>query len=163
MPRIQTNRDAIDDHFSVLGFAIRSESQLYEVGVSTDSQLFRAQKEAERSRRNFYSRRAGGALRARRGEAVYVIPPDVLANFIGQQKLYFGLATYRENSKGTPDFVQAPSVDNMYVNLSVLTARGLRRLMSSSHSSGCKVETRRSVEGRHLYQAARPGIAKSPQ
>lgn len=135
MPRIQANRDAVDDRFSVLGFTVRSESPLFEVGVATDPQLFRAERKADRSRRNFFSSRAAGVLRARRGEAVYLLPPDVLSNFVGQPKLYFGLATYRDNSKGTPDHVQAPSAGNMYVSLAGLTERGLRRLATGTHSS----------------------------
>lgn len=135
MPRIQANRDAIDDRFSVLGFTVRSESPLFEVGVATDPALFRSDHKAARNRRNFFSSRSAGVLRARRGEAVYLVPPDVLANFIGQPRLYFGLATYRENSKGTPDFVQAPGDGSLYVKLSGLTERGLRRLTSSARSS----------------------------
>ncbi len=132
MPRIQANRDAIDDRFSVLGFTVRSESPLFEVGVATDPALFRVDNKAARNRRNFFSSRSSGVLRARRGEAVYLVPPDVLSNFIGQPKLYFGLATYRENSKGAPDYVQAPGAGTMYVSLSGLTERGLRRLTSSA-------------------------------
>jgi N-acetyl-anhydromuramyl-L-alanine amidase AmpD len=135
MPRIQANRNAIDDRFSVLGFSVRSESPLFEVGVATDPALFRADHKAARNRRNFFSSRAAGVLRARRGEAVYLLPPDVLANFIGQPKLYFGLATFRDNSKGTPDSVQAPGAGSMYVNLGGLTERGLRRLTSSARVS----------------------------
>lgn len=135
MPRIQANRDAIDDRFSVLGFTVRSESPLFEIGVATDPALFQADHKAARSRRNFFSSRSAGVLRARRGEAVYLLPPDVMANFVGQPRLYFGLATYRENSKGAPDSVQAPSSGNMYVNLSGLTERGLRRLVTSARVS----------------------------
>ncbi len=135
MPRIQANRDAIDDRFSVLGFTVRSESPLFEIGVATDPALFHADQKAARSRRNFFSSRSAGVLRARRGEAVYLLPPDVMANFVGQPRLYFGLATYRENSKGSPDSVQAPSSGNMYVNLSGLTERGLRRLVTSARVS----------------------------
>lgn len=129
MPRIQANRENIDDRFSVLGFTVRTESPLFEVAVATDPALFRSENRARRNQRNFHSSRsAGGAIRARRGEAVYLVPPDALANFAGQPRLYFGLATYREASGGVPDFVQAPSEGNMYVNLSGLTERGLRRL-----------------------------------
>lgn len=135
MPRIQANRESIDDRFSVLGFTIRSESPLFEVGVATDPALFNPARRGERNRRNFFSSRSAGVMRARRGEAVYLVPPDVLANFVGQPRLYFGLATYRENSRGQPDFVQAPSSGNMYVNLGGLTERGLRRLNSSARSS----------------------------
>lgn len=136
MPRIQANRDAIDDRFSVLGFTVRTESPLFEVGIATDPALFRNDQRGQRNRRNFYSSRSIGAMRAKRGEAVYLVPPDVLSNFVGQQRLYFGLATYLENSRGTPDFVQMPSAGNMYVNLAGLTERGLRRSMGSGRSSG---------------------------
>lgn len=128
MPLVRANRDKIDDRFSVLGFTIRTESPLYEVGVATDPALFRAENRPRRNRRNFFSSRSYGVLRARRGEAVYMVPPDVLAQFVGQPRLYFGLATYREGSGGVPDFVQAPTAGNMYVDLSGLTERGLRRL-----------------------------------
>src|SRR4051812_2110532 len=103
MPRIQANRESIDDRFSVLGFTVRTESPLFEVGVATDPALFRVERRGQRNRRNFYSSRGIGVIRARRGEAVYLVPPEVIANFVGQRRLYFGLATYRENSRGKPD------------------------------------------------------------
>jgi hypothetical protein len=128
MPVIRANRESIDDRFSVLGFTIRTESPLFEVGVSTDPALFDTQNRTRRSRGNFFSSRGFGALRARRGEAIYLVPPEVLANFVGQSRIYFGLATYREASGGIPDFVQSPSAGHMYVDMSNLTPRGLRRL-----------------------------------
>jgi V8-like Glu-specific endopeptidase len=131
MPRIHANRDTVDDRFSVLGFTIRTESPLYEVAVATDPALFRADARTRRSRRNFFSSRAQGALRARRGEAIYLLPQDVLSNFIGQPRLYFGLATYREGTTTQPDFVQAPTEGHMYVSTSGLTERGLRRAVSA--------------------------------
>jgi len=131
MPRIHANRDTVDDRFSVLGFTIRTESPLYEVAVATDPALFRADARARRGRRNFFSSRAQGALRARRGEAVYLLPQDVLSHFVGQPRLYFGLATYKEGSTSQPDFVQAPTEGHMYVSMSGLTERGLRRAVSS--------------------------------
>ena len=127
MPRIQANRDTIDDRFSVLGFTVRTESPLFEVAVATDPSLFKPENRARRARSNFFSSRAQGVTRARRGEAVYLVPPDVLGHFVGQPRLYFGLATYRENSRGAPDFVQAPTDGSMYVGMGQLTERGLRR------------------------------------
>ena len=129
MPRIQANRDTIDDRFSVLGFTVRTESPLFEVAVATDPNLFKPENKGRRAHANFYSSRANGVIRARRGEAVYLVPPDVLGNFVGQPRLYFGLATYRENTRGAPDFVQAPSDSSMYVSMRQLTERGLRRAM----------------------------------
>lgn len=135
MPRIQANRDTIDDRFSVLGFTVRTESPLFEVAVATDPNLFRAENRERRARANFYSSRASGVIRARRGEAVYLVPPDVLGNFVGQPRLYFGLATYRENTRGAPDFVQAPSDSSMYVSIRQLTERGLRRSLGTPGAS----------------------------
>lgn len=128
MPLIRANRESIDDRFSVLGFTVRTESPLFEIGIATDPALFRPENRTRRSRQNFYSSRAVGAIRAPRGEAVYLVPPDVLGNFVGQRKLYFGLATYRDGSGGRPDYVQAPSEGHMYVDVGGLTERGLRRL-----------------------------------
>ena len=135
MPRIQANRDTIDDRFSVLGFTVRTESPLFEVAVATDPNLFKPENRARRARTNFFSSRAHGVTRARRGEAVYLVPPDVLGNFLGQPRLYFGLATYRENSRGAPDYVQAPSDASMYVSMRQLTERGLRRSLSPQIAS----------------------------
>ena len=135
MPRIQANRDTIDDRFSVLGFTVRTESPLFEVAVATDPGLFNPENRGRRAHSNFYSSRAQGVTRARRGEAVYLVPPDVLSSFVGQPRLYFGLATYRENSRGAPDYVQAPSDGSMYVGMGQLTERGLRRSAASQSGS----------------------------
>ncbi|WP_168204234.1 papain-like cysteine protease family protein [Aliikangiella coralliicola] len=131
MPQIRANRDSIDDRFSVLGFNIQTESPLFEVGVTTDPALFHPQNRNQRNRNNFYSSRAVGAIRAPRGEAVYLLPPHVLSNFIGKQRLYFGLATYSDNSHGKPDFVQTPSNGSMYVSISGLSGRGLQRVVNN--------------------------------
>ena len=163
MPRIHANRESVDDRFSVLGFTIRTESPLYEVAVATDPALFRADAKTRRGRRNFFSSRSQGALRARRGEAVYLLPQDVLANFIGQPKLYFGLATYREGSTSQPDYVQTPSDGNMWVGLTGLTERGLRRAVSSLSPSSYGTATGRdpSLEwgGDAIAQPARAPAA----
>lgn len=135
MPLIRANRESIDDRFSVLGFTVRSESPLIEVGIATDPALFRPENRSRRTRKNFYSSRAVGAIRAPRGEAVYLVPPDVLSNFVGQRRVYFGLATYRESSGGRPDFVNAPSEGSMYVDLAGLTERGLRRMVGRGNGS----------------------------
>lgn len=128
MPVISANRDSVDDRFSVLGFTIRTESPLFEIGIATDPELFKPENRQRRNRRNFFSSRAGGVLRARRGEAVYLVPPEVMANFLGQSKLFFGLATYPEDSRGRPNAVQNPTSGSMFVNIAGLTERGLRRM-----------------------------------
>ena len=88
MPQIRANRESVDDRYSVLGFTIRTESPLFEVGIATDPALFQVANKSRRQRSNFYSSRVGGSLRARRGEAVYLLPPQVLSNFVGNPKLW---------------------------------------------------------------------------
>lgn len=127
MAVIRANRESIDDRFNVLGFTVRSEQPWFEVGLATDPELLRAEHRGKRNAGNFY---ASGVMRAgasQRGEAVYLVPPDVVARFVGQQRLYFGLATYRENDRSTPHQVQIPDRGRMYVALNGLTERGFRR------------------------------------
>ncbi|MDB5915682.1 MAG: hypothetical protein JWP22_4357, partial [Ramlibacter sp.] len=166
MPRIQANRDTIDDRFSVLGFTVRTESPLFEVAVATDPNLFKPENKGRRAHANFYSSRANGITRARRGEAVYLVPPDVLGNFVGQPRLYFGLATYRENTRGAPDFVQAPSDGSMYVSMRQLTERGLRRSMMPQGGSSYGQPNGRDASldwgGDMAVNVATPNTATAP-
>lgn len=165
MPRIQANRDTIDDRFSVLGFTVRTESPLFEVAVATDPNLFKPENRNRRAHANFYSSRAnGGVIRARRGEAVYLVPPDVLNNFLGQPRLYFGLATYRENTRGVPDFVQAPTESSMYVSMRQLTERGLRRSLQPQAGSSYGQPNGRdtSLEWGGDHAAAAPASSAAP-
>src|SRR5215467_831301 len=127
MALIRANRESIDDRFSVLGFTVRTDDPLFEIGIATDPDLLRAENRSRRSSRNFFSSRILAAGASSRGEAVYLVPPSVIARFVGQPKLYFGLATYREGDRATPVSVKIPDRGNMYVNLSGLTERGLRR------------------------------------
>ncbi|KRD31996.1 hypothetical protein ASE35_13650 [Lysobacter sp. Root916] len=135
MALIRANRESIDDRFSVLGFTVRSESPLFEIGLATDPELLKAENRARRTASNFYSSRVLGSG-ARRGDAVYLVPPSVVARFVGQPRLYFGLATYNEGDRSRPVSVKIPDAGNMYVNLSGLTERGLRRTARLDTVSG---------------------------
>ncbi|MGH8077452.1 MAG: hypothetical protein ACREPE_09045, partial [Lysobacter sp.] len=136
MAVIQANRESIDDRFSVLGFTVRTENPLFEIGLATDPELLKAENRQRRTASNFFSSRVLGASQSRRGEAVYLVPPNVVARFIGQPKLYFGLATYSEGDRSRPISVKIPDRGNMYVSLSGLTERGLRRTARSDGASG---------------------------
>ena len=72
----------VTDRFPMLGFTIRTDSppRVAEVVLATDPALF-AKKEG-RTPSNFYTSREHGLLSVPRGEAVYVVPPEVLARFI---------------------------------------------------------------------------------
>lgn len=125
MTRIRANRESIDDRFSVLGFTVNADQPVYEIGLATDPDLLRPEHRARRTASNFY---ASPLQTARpRSDAVYLVPPAVVARFVGQPRLYFGVATYAENDRTRPASVRRPDAGTMYVSLRGLTERGLRR------------------------------------
>ncbi|MFZ2826459.1 hypothetical protein, partial [Hydrogenophaga sp.] len=131
MAVIRANRESIDDRFSVLGFTVRSELPLFEIAIATDPELLRPERRAQRTPGNFHTSRLLRTAPSQRGEAVYLVPPEVVSRFVGQQRLYFGLATYRESDRSTPVSMRMPDRGTMYVSLSGLTERGLRRSVRS--------------------------------
>lgn len=135
MALIRANRGSIDDRFSVLGFTVRTEDPLFEIGLATDPDLLKAENRSQRSAGNFFSSPILSAG-ARHGDIVYLVPPNTVARFAGQPKLYFGLATYREGDRAQPASVQIPDHGHMYVNLSGLTERGLRRTARIDPAAG---------------------------
>lgn len=131
MAVIRANRESIDDRFNVLGFTVRSELPLFEIAIATDPELLKPELRAKRNPGNFHTSRLLRASPSQRGEAVYLVPPEVVSRFVGQQRLYFGLATYRESDRSTPVSTRMPDRGTMYVSLSGLTERGLRRSVRS--------------------------------
>ncbi|MBN8214075.1 MAG: N-acetylmuramoyl-L-alanine amidase [Xanthomonadales bacterium] len=136
MAVIRANRESIDDRFSVLGFTVRSELPLFEIAIATDPELLRPELRTKRTPGNFHTSRLLRAAPSQRGEAVYLVPPDVVSRFVGQPRLYFGLATYRESDRSTPVSMRMPDRGTMYVSLSGLTERGLRRTVRSRAPTG---------------------------
>lgn len=127
---IRPNRLEVNDRFPMLGFTIRThgEPRRVEVAVATDPALLEPDGKGRRSPSNFYSSSAGGPLAAPRGETVYVVPSEVLARFVGSEKLYFGLATASATGPAQFEIDLMPTVDSPYVSLRALTGRSLRRL-----------------------------------
>jgi N-acetyl-anhydromuramyl-L-alanine amidase AmpD len=125
--RIRPNRLEVSDRFPMLGFTVRTDSDIkgFEIAIGTSPELFGSEGKTQRSRSNFYSTRAAGPLPIERGEAVYVLPPEVLARFVGQQKLYYGLAT---GSNGTSAVATMPTPGSPYINISGLSRRSLQRV-----------------------------------
>ncbi len=136
MAVIRANRESIDDRFNVLGFTVRSELPLFEIAIATDPELLKPELRAKRTSRNFHTSRLLRASPSQRGEAVYLVPPDVVSRFVGQPRLYFGLATYRESDRSTPVSMRLPDRGTMYVSLSGLTERGFRRTLRSRPVAG---------------------------
>jgi N-acetyl-anhydromuramyl-L-alanine amidase AmpD/V8-like Glu-specific endopeptidase len=135
MAVIRANRESIDDRFSVLGFTVRSELPLYEIAVATEPELLRPDQRTRRNARNFFTSRLQRVMASQRGESVYLLPPDAVARFIGQSRLYFGLATYRESDRSVPVSLRLPDRGTMYVGLTGLTERGFRRSLRGAPAS----------------------------
>ena len=127
---IRPNRPEVSDRFPMLGFTIRTsgENKRYEVAVASDVALFHPDAKLKRANANFYSSRAAGLQPIATGEAVYVLPPEVLARFVGQEKLYYALVTYSSGNGAAPDVVTVPSEGSAYVSLRGLTGRSLQRV-----------------------------------
>lgn len=91
--QLRPNRLVINDRFPMLGFTIRTDGspQQAEITIATDPVLF--SDPSSRLSSNFFSTSELGALSVPKGEAVYVVPPEVIARFIGAERLYFALAT----------------------------------------------------------------------
>jgi N-acetyl-anhydromuramyl-L-alanine amidase AmpD len=126
--QIRPNRLDVTDRFPMLGFTIRTDSppRVAEVVVATDPELFTAKE--KRTSSNFYSSREHGLLSIPGGEAVYVVPPDVLARFIWADRLYFGLATATPPAAADWRVELTPTAQSPYVSLTGLSDRALRRV-----------------------------------
>ncbi|MDZ3832300.1 MAG: hypothetical protein U0S50_10830 [Sphingopyxis sp.] len=126
--QIRPNRMEVSDRFPMIGFAIKSDVSGVEAEVvlASDIALFKAENRSMRSAANFYSSREHGLLQVPNGEGIFALPPEVLARFIGQDRLFFGLATGRVGNGGLS--VDAlPREGSPYVSLRSFSGRTLRR------------------------------------
>ncbi len=111
----------------MLGFSIRNDAAgRSELALASDPALFDAQNKAQRTQSNFYCNRATGGLALARGETMYIVPPDVLARFVGQERLYFGLASSSDSAPLRVDV--RPGKDSPYISLRGLSARSMTRV-----------------------------------
>src|ERR1700741_5170733 len=108
---IRSNSPEVTQRRPMLGFTVRTGGHpFFEVAVVTRPELFRPDGRAGRRAQTFYSTRAQGPLRAERGEAVYMLPPDVLSRFAGQERLYFAVATFPDATRNGAE-VRLPAPD----------------------------------------------------
>lgn len=135
--QIRPNRMQVNDRFPMLGFAVRTSQPdiQAEVALASAVDLFRSENRARRTAANFYSSREHGLLSVPRGEGVFVVPPEVLARFIGQDKLFFALATGRADQAGL-QVDAAPREGSPYVSLTGFTGRTLRRSFAPARADG---------------------------
>ncbi|HEY0596171.1 papain-like cysteine protease family protein [Sphingopyxis sp.] len=126
--QIRPNRMEVSDRFPMVGFAIKSDAPGVEAEVvlASDINLFKPENRTMRSAANFYSSREHGLLQIPNGEGIFALPPEVLARFIGQDRLFFGLATGKVGNGGL--VVDAlPRDGSPYVSLRSFSGRTLRR------------------------------------
>ena len=128
--QIRANRLDVTDRFPMLGYTIRTDGtpQRAEVVLTTNPDLLLLKNKGLRTPATFYSTRTGPPLLVPRGEAVYIVPPDVMVRFVGQPKLYVGLATTPERPGAVPEVAVLPDANSPYVSLAGLTGRSLRRV-----------------------------------
>jgi N-acetyl-anhydromuramyl-L-alanine amidase AmpD len=126
--QLRPTRLDVTDRFPMLGFTLRTNTppRVAEVVLATDVALF-TKKEA-RTSANFYSSREHGTLTIAGAEAVYVVPPEVLARFVAADRLYFALATATPPKADDWTVEQLPTDASPYVSLSGLSDRALRRV-----------------------------------
>lgn len=147
MATIAATRHELNDRFEILGFTVKTGGKpFFEVAIATEPALFRDR--ARRTRTNFFSTRASGPLYAERGEAVFLVPPEVLKRFAGQARIYYGLATFADGGGAQPEIGRAPDDGSPWVNLSGYTGRARRRVMA--------LPTRRGTTRGDGYDPSRP-------
>ena len=128
--QIRPTRLEVTDRFPMLGFTIRTDGTptRAEVVIATDPDLFRPDHKDARNAANFFSSRGHGAVSVPRGEAIYIVPPEVLVRFIGQDRVYAALAVTPERTGATPQVAVIPETGSPYISLRGLTGRSLKRV-----------------------------------
>ncbi len=125
---IRPNRIDVTDRYPMLAFTLHSGEgpRLAEVVLLTDLVLLN--KREARNTGNFYSSREGGVLTIPASGSIYTVPPQVLARFIGAERLFFALAT--ASAPGGQDWRVdvMPSAASPFVSLRGLSDRALRRV-----------------------------------
>jgi N-acetyl-anhydromuramyl-L-alanine amidase AmpD len=126
--QIRPTRINISDRFPMVAFKILADgtASQAEVAIGADPELFSPDGKKKRTAANFYSTRGNGSVLLSAGEAGFTVPPEVLARFIGNDKLYFGLATSGEG--GAMKVSVMPSSSSPYINISGLSGRSMTRV-----------------------------------
>jgi hypothetical protein len=127
---IRPTRNVVNRSFPVLGFTVHTgeSPSWFEIAIATDPALFEPDAKANRTSSNFYSTHGEGPLPAERGDAVYLVPPSVLANFAGSDNLYYALATFTRPDRQNPSITKLPPGASTPVQISRSFTGESRRL-----------------------------------
>ena len=125
---LRPTRQEVSDRFPMLGFNIRNDgsARRAEIALTTEPALLSAENKGQRTLANFYSSRAVGSLNLAAGETMYIVPPEVLSRFVGQDKLYFALATSGDSGPMKVDV--KPNPNSPYVSIRSLSSRSMSRV-----------------------------------
>jgi Papain-like cysteine protease AvrRpt2/Trypsin-like peptidase domain/Protein of unknown function (DUF3238) len=126
--QIRPTRLDVTDRFPMVGFRIRADGgpSQAEVAIAVDPALFAPDRKKDRTAANFYSTRGNGGVRFQGAEAGYTVPPEILARFIGNDKLYFGLATAGDG--GAMKVAVMPNTTSPYISIKGLSGRSMSRV-----------------------------------
>jgi hypothetical protein len=150
---MRPNRAEVTRSFPVLGFTIRTgRPAWFEVALTTDPTLFGPDARGRRTSQNFYSTRSGGTLPAQAGEAVYLVPGEVLARFAGQPRVYYALATFSRADRSDPEVAVPVVATAPSVAISESFTGTMRRLRAFGPGP-----RRPAVAGNGAYRSVSPG------
>jgi hypothetical protein len=119
MREIRPTRNIVSSTFPVVGFTVRTgKPAWFEIAVSTKSWLLLPEGKTQRTPPEFFSTKVFVPLPAERGEAVYLLPSEVLARFVGQEKLFYALATFDQPDRRNPQITLLPPEAMPFVQIS---------------------------------------------
>ena len=134
LPVIRANRAEVSDRFPLLGFTVRTGSKpFFEVVVTTDPVLLDGAQRENRTTGTFWSTRGIGPLPAERGEAVFIVPDEVLRRFVGASRLYYAAATFADRSRANPEVLDTtPTLVPSIAISSSYSGRRTRQLVGAT-------------------------------
>jgi hypothetical protein len=96
----------------------------------TDPGLAGHAKRGDRRPDTFWSSRGMGPLVAEKGEAVFIVPDEVLRRFVGKERLFYAVATFPDRTRSNPQVMKIDPATMPFVTLSPsLNPRASRRLV----------------------------------
>ncbi|MGQ0537705.1 MAG: papain-like cysteine protease family protein, partial [Gemmatimonadaceae bacterium] len=132
---IRATRTEVSDRFPLLGFTVKTGAQpFFETVIMTSPELAANANKTQRTPETFWSSRSIGPLSTERGEAVFMVPDDVLRRFAGKQRLYYAVATFADRARTNPDVSRVDAASMPYVKLSPNFSRRRARQIVGSRS-----------------------------
>jgi N-acetyl-anhydromuramyl-L-alanine amidase AmpD len=158
---IRPNRTEVNRTFPYLGFTIRTgRPASFEVALASSPHLFESAARAQRTSENFASTHSAGPLPAPSGEAVWIVPSEMLARFAGKTpQLYYALATFPGGDTAHPEIVAMTGAAAPAISLSRSYTGTTRRLAGVGAGRGAASGPSYSQADPHALEWAGDAIA----